>query len=635
MAWGITATKTLSVGDDVEHGELSKPEPAGQARVRNPQGNECVAGCGADEVVARQLLQANEAALDGLRPKPEVAAKVPAFQVQSPQEQEILAATPSHPKALTALYWSYMLVCYVEHLWRFAWPAVLCLLNHSLLPVAVASFVGQLLIFTAGPWVGELMDNAPRVSAFNTLAVAQAVAMAVSAGVTIFALHTEATLGVTANALVFQPWFLVLVLAGGVERITGLASGVAFERDWVVQLAGPNRPIALANANAILRRVDLFCEIAGPLSFGWLLSNYNSLFCVNTAVVIMAISLPVLLGLVALTDRLSKGVLQRPRYTAAKLAQDALEESNNPSGSSGFGAFLRGWKQFLKQPVLPASIAYVLLFFNTVLAPGSLMTSFLTTRGLDVSLVGGFRGACAAMGFLATFVSAPLIARVGVLKAGAVALTFQSVMLAASVLLYFLTPDTSQLALLCFLVLVVSRLDVSLVGGFRGACAAMGFLATFVSAPLIARVGVLKAGAVALTFQSVMLAASVLLYFLTPDTSQLALLCFLVLVVLSRLGLWTYDVVDAQIFQTAIPVSQANIVGTTEVALASLAELVMLAVAIVAHDVSYFGGLAALSMASVLGATLIYWRWLGSRNADQRRLFPNEPHFLEESKKEQ
>jgi iron-regulated transporter 1 len=34
--------------------------------------------------------------------------------------------------------------------------------------------------------------------------------------------------------LLLKPWFLVLIVAAAIERLTGLASGVAFERDWVV-----------------------------------------------------------------------------------------------------------------------------------------------------------------------------------------------------------------------------------------------------------------------------------------------------------------------------------------------------------------------------------------------------------------
>jgi hypothetical protein len=102
--------------------------------------------------------------------------------------------------------------------------------------------------------------------------------------------------------------------------------------------------------------------------------------------------------------------------------------------------------------------------------------------------------------------------------------------------------------------------------------------------------------------------------------------------VISRLGYWAYDMVDAQIFQTAIPATQANLVGTTEVSLASLAELVMLGVAIVANDVKYFGGLAALSMVSVVGAAALYWHWLANPTEDQRRLFPHDPHFDDSEK---
>lgn len=94
--------------------------------------------------------------------------------------------------------------------------------------------------------------------------------------------------------------------------------------------------------------------------------------------------------------------------------------------------------------------------------------------------------------------------------------------------------------------------------------------------------------------------------------------------VVSRLGHWGYDLVDAQIFQTAIPESQANQVGTAEMSLASLAELIMLGVAILASDVSYFGGLATLSMISVASAALVYWHWLSNPTPDQVRLFPRE-----------
>ena len=255
--------------------------------------------------------------------------------------------------------------------------------------------------------------------------------------------------------------------------------------------------------------------------------------------------LPLQIGLLFLTDHLSSGVLHRPKHSRP------VPEGKVEHAVGGVAAAVKGWHQYCAQPVLPASLAYVLLYFNAVLAPGGLMTSYLTQQGLPVAAIGVFRGVCAAMGFAATFVSAPLIAATGVLKAGAV-------------------------ALLC---------------------------------------------------QSAALVLSVAVCLLMPAGNVVFLSLFLALVALSRLGYWTYDCIDAQIFQTAIPGGEANLVGTTEVALQSLAEVVMLGIAIVVHDVAHFGVLSVISCAAVVAATAIYCAWLAKPNADQKRLFPNEPQF--------
>ena len=83
----------------------------------------------------------------------------------------------------------------------------------------------------------------------------------------------------------------------------------------------------------------------------------------------------------------------------------------------------------------------------------------------------------------------------------------------------------------------------------------------------------------------------------------------------------SYDVVGAQILQTGIPSSKANLIGTTEASVASLAEFVMLGVAIIANDVSHFGFLAMLSLFSVVGATWMFCQWLVNPTEEQRCLF--------------
>lgn len=85
--------------------------------------------------------------------------------------------------------------------------------------------------------------------------------------------------------------------------------------------------------------------------------------------------------------------------------------------------------------------------------------------------------------------------------------------------------------------------------------------------------------------------------------------------------MWTYDVVDTQVFQTAIPESHSSVVSTTELSLCSLAELVMLGVAMAAEDPRNFGALAALSMASVVGAAVVYCRWIFRPCVAKKELF--------------
>ncbi|KAM1500735.1 hypothetical protein COP2_034145 [Malus domestica] len=469
--------------------------------------------------------------------------------VLSKEEQHTLAATPAHPMGLYALYASCLAGNLVEQFWNFSWPSAIALIYPSLLPVAFMGFFSKLAIIAGGPLVGTLMDHFPRVPAYNCLNIIQAAAQLLSAALIIYAHSVPPSV----SSLLHRPWFIVLVLAGAVERLSGVALGVAMERDWVVLLAGVNRPIALAQANAVLNRIDLLCEIAGASLFGILLSNYDPVTCLKFSGGLMVWSLPFAIVLTCLTNKLSSGVLDRPKcsQTCCRMSTEVSLFDTNDIVDKGVAAIKLGWKEYMQQPVLPASLAYVLLYFNVVLTPGSLMTAFLTQSGLNPSIIGGFSGLCAFMGVAATFVSASLVRRLGILRAGAAGLIFQASLLTVAVAVY---------------------------------CSG-------------------------------------------SSSQQSPLLFFLCLIVLSRLGHMSYDVVAAQILQTGIPSSKANIIGTTEVAVASLAEFTMWGIAIIANDVSHFGFLAVLSLLSVVGAAWMFCRWLLNPSDEQRSLFSFDARF--------
>lgn len=468
--------------------------------------------------------------------------------VLSEGEQQTLAATPAHPAGLYALYASYLFGNLVEQIWNFAWPAALAILHPSLLPVAIVGFFGKLSVFLGAPIVGKLMDHFPRIPMYTGLNAVQVATQLISAAMVIYALKNAGR--TSTSALLLRPWFIALVIAGAIERLAGLALGVSMERDWVVLLAGTNRPVALAQANAMLNRLDLLCETVGASVFGLLLTKYDIVTCLKVSSGLMICSFPVLVMLGQLINSVSCHALDSSRTPSDEsICADLLDVRKIVQ--NGLSSIKHGWNEYKQQTVLPASIATVFLNFNVALAPGAIMTALLMHRGISPSIVGAFSGLCSVMGLVATFISSSLVKRVGILKAGAAGLIFQASLLSIALTVYW-------------------------------------------------------AGSI---------------------SQRTPLLIFLASIALSRLGHMSYDVVGTQIIQTGVPASKANLIGGMEVSIASLAELVMLAMAIIANDVSHFGFLAILSVSSVAGAAWMFCRWLGNPTDEQRELFIFDPHF--------
>ncbi|KAG2621463.1 hypothetical protein PVAP13_3NG240800 [Panicum virgatum] len=378
------------------------------------------------------------------------------MQVLSEGEQHTLASTPAHPAGLYALYASYLFGNLVEQLWNFAWPAALAILHPSLLPVAIVGFFTKLSVFIGAPIVGKLMDHFPRIPMYTALNAVQVATQLISAATVIYALKNLRHASTT--DVVLRPWFIALVAAGAIERLAGLALGVSMERNWVVLLAGTNRPVALAQANAVLNRLDLICETVGASVFGLLLSKYHPVTCLKIACGLMICSFPVLVMLGQLINRVSCHALDSSRTTTDEsICIDLLDVRKLVQNS--LSAIKHGWNEYKQQTVLPASAATVFLNFNVALAPGAIMTALLMHRGISPSIVGAFSGLCSVMGLVATFISSSLVQRVGILKAGAAGLIFQASLLSVALTVYWAGSISQRTPLLIFLAsIALSRL---------------------------------------------------------------------------------------------------------------------------------------------------------------------------------
>lgn len=47
-------------------------------------------------------------------------------------------------------------------------------------------------------------------------------------------IHAHQVRYVVVSSVLLRPWFIILVFASAIERLCGLALGVAMERDWLV-----------------------------------------------------------------------------------------------------------------------------------------------------------------------------------------------------------------------------------------------------------------------------------------------------------------------------------------------------------------------------------------------------------------
>uniref|UniRef100_J3M3P1 Beta-carotene isomerase D27-like C-terminal domain-containing protein n=1 Tax=Oryza brachyantha TaxID=4533 RepID=J3M3P1_ORYBR len=203
----------------------------------------------------------------------------------------------------------------------------------------------------------------------------QSAAHLVSAATITYAFAVHRAAAAAQPLLLLRPWFAVLVASTAVDRLSCVAFGIIAERDFVVQLAGADRPVALAKANATLSRVDLLCETAGASAFALLLAKNDPLTCIKLSCVISLCALPLLIFMGGEMNRLADGIFDHSENTASRNAAPTFSVEKTVE------TVRQGWSEYVRQPVLPASLAYVLVCFNVALAPGALMTTFLIHQG--------------------------------------------------------------------------------------------------------------------------------------------------------------------------------------------------------------------------------------------------------------
>ena len=223
-------------------------------------------------------------------------------------------------KARRLLYTSALLSAWGDRMWEFAVSLFMMDVGHnSLMLISIYGVTTEVAGVFLGPYVGRVVDRTPRLSLARSALVIQNLSVAGCAAILflIMSLYVElqcipggATAGSAANnatggdlcAAEAAPasgsaaqqddsnsstgsmrWELVvLVLAvialGIVSNLASSALKVAVQKDWAVVVADSHAAptddssAVLAGMNAMIRRIDLTCKVVAPIAVGFIYS---------------------------------------------------------------------------------------------------------------------------------------------------------------------------------------------------------------------------------------------------------------------------------------------------------------------------------------------------------------------------
>lgn len=247
-------------------------------------------------------------------------------------------------------------------MWGFAVPMVFIeLFDKTLLPAALYAFSSKVGCVLLGSYMGSLIDRSQRLPLIRWSLVAQNVCVLISS-ILLFLLYPLKGDVVPYGDPKFISLFIGLNLLGFVGALASQVEDVAVSKDWVIILCSRD-PELLVKTNSTMRRINLVCEIGGPLLFGLLLTFLSVKEALIFVMVWNVVSFfPEYFTLHSIYKRKKELVKSEEELSQRNLSKP------NP-----FLTAIKGWKEWKEHKVFWASLSYVMLYI-TVLSPGALMT---------------------------------------------------------------------------------------------------------------------------------------------------------------------------------------------------------------------------------------------------------------------
>jgi len=345
-------------------------------------------------------------------------------------------------------------------MWAFAMSIVLATVGGgaALLPAGYGVLEGLVTFFGAST-VGAALKTTPegRLRMVRQALVVQNLSVAVSAvaGVTALVLGQAVESGSRGVGLDAAQVLAVgvLVVGGCSSAVSGLASSLAVEKDWVVVICGEDED-RLSRMNSSMRRIDLFCKTAAPVATGFLMAlgvQWGAAAVALWNVVSLAFEYR-LLELVA-AGVAGLGGVEAGKGDGAPAASETVAVVPAAAGAAGAAApaasalpaapprrsmlyhatrplrdLSSGWQEYRQLPFFGSAIGLALLYVS-LLSFNGVTTTFLLWAGVETWGIGLAQAAGAVCGLSATLAVPSLMRRLGLRGTASLAIWSQLLLL--------------------------------------------------------------------------------------------------------------------------------------------------------------------------------------------------------------
>jgi iron-regulated transporter 1 len=229
----------------------------------------------------------------------------------------------------------------------------------------------------------------------------------------------------------------------------------------VVVIAGDDESV-LRNMNSQMRRIDLFCKLASPLTIA-LIDGVSTKIAILVIWASNVASVAVEYALIAMTYH-AVPALGSPRQTR-EVGQREGEAAISSTGERGPGIasqcrhLLRNLNAYFRHRAVLPSLSLSLLYL-TVLSFSGQMITYLISAGYTSTKIGYIRSASVVVEMSATWLAPIIMKRLGAVRAGIWFLSWQTVCLNVTVGLFWMEQKPMWAASYLVVGVIASRIGL-------------------------------------------------------------------------------------------------------------------------------------------------------------------------------